>query len=478
MMNLKPVLFWRHFEELSKIPRGSGNEAAAGEYVKSVAKACGHAFKQDKVGNVVVTVAASPGHADAPITVLQGHLDMVCEKNSNVVHDFLKDPIRPRVAGEFVTATGTSLGADNGMGVAACLSLMEDRDAVHGPLELLFTIDEETGLNGAFNLQPGFVKGRRMLNLDSEEENVLCVGCAGGRDTLMRLKAQREKAVPKKGVFRIDVRGLKGGHSGMEIHEQRGNANLILTRFLKALSSVKGFRLIAFNGGSKRNAIPREASALITFKEEKTLKMEAKKWTALLQAELGAADPDLQIVVQADKAPFAPFTESSGGKALNLFHALPHGVLKMSQSIKGLVETSTNFAVVSTDKKGLDIATSQRSSSASQIDWAVGVVSALGRLAGAVVTPSSGYPGWNPNLDSPLVKIVKSTNARFFGAEPQLKAIHAGLECGIIGEHYPGMDMISLGPRIEAVHSPDERVHIASVERFYNLLKEILKDLA
>ena len=477
MLNLKPELLWKHFEKLSAIPRGSTNEKAAGAYVIAVAKANGHPYKQDKVGNVIVTLPATPGRERVPIVILQGHLDMVCEKNADVKHDFMKDPIRLRVVGENVMATGTSLGADNGIGVAAGLALMEDRQAVHGPVELLFTIDEETGLNGAFNLQPGFVKGRRLMNLDSEEEKVLYVGCAGGRDTVMTLKAAREKAVPRKNVFRVDVKGLRGGHSGVDIHEQRGNSNLIMARFLAALAGKKGFQLIAFDGGSKRNAIPRETRALIAFKDAKALKAEAKKWTELVGAELGAVDPGLQITVAAGKALFAPFSDKFTTRMLDLFLAMPHGVLKMSQSIKGLVETSTNFAIVSTDEKKVEIATSQRSSSETQIAWACAHVESLGRLAGAVVAPSSGYPGWNPNLDSPILKSVKATATRFFGEEPHIKAIHAGLECGIIGERYKGMDMVSLGPLIENVHSPDERVHIASVERFYNFLKAILKDL-
>ena len=478
MLNLKPQLLWKYFEAISAIPRCSGNEKAVGDYVLSVAKAYGLKADRDKQGNVVVRKPATPGRERVAPLILQGHLDMVCEKNSDVKHDFTRDPIRLRVDGPWVKATGTSLGADNGIAVATSLALIEDPDVQHGPLEMLFTVDEETGLNGAFTLQPGFVKGKRMLNLDTEEEGAVYVGCAGGRDTLFTLRAKREKGKSRVPAFKVVIRGLRGGHSGVDIQEQRGNALLILVRFLRMLREEHPFKLVSLDGGSKRNAIAREAAAVLHLKDGAKLKVAARKFEAVIRAELGKVDPGLQIVVEKAKPQFAPFDAKFTDKLLAFGAALPHGVLKMSQEIPGLVETSTNFAIVATTEKTVEAATSQRSSSATQIKWAAGMVASVGTLAGASVKASSGYPGWKPNLDSPILKLVQAQHKKHFGTDPAIKAIHAGLECGIIGERYPGMDMVSIGPLQENVHSPDERVHIESVGRFYGFLKAILRDLA
>jgi len=477
MLNLKPALLWKYFEAVSAIPRCSGNEKAVGDYVLSVAKAHGLKADRDPIGNVVVRKPATSGRERVAPLILQGHLDMVCEKNSDVKHDFCKDPIRLRVDGPYVKATGTSLGADNGIAVATCLALMEDREVQHGPLEMLFTVDEETGLNGAFNLQPGFVKAKRMLNLDTEEEGAVYVGCAGGRDTLLTLKAKREAARSRVPAFKIVIKGLRGGHSGVDIHEQRGNALLILVRFLRSIRADLPFKLVSLDGGSKRNAIAREASAVLHLKDDMKLKTAARRFESSIKIELGKVDPGLQIVVEKAKPQFPPFDAKFADKVLALGAALPHGVLKMSQEIPGLVETSTNFAIAATTEKTVEIATSQRSSSATQIKWAAGMVAGVGFLAGAKVAASSGYPGWKPDLDSPILKVVVEEHKKHFGTQPAIKAIHAGLECGIIGERYPGMDMVSIGPLQENVHSPDERVHIESVGRFYEFLKTILKDL-
>jgi dipeptidase D len=478
MLNLKPQLLWKYFEAISAIPRCSGNEKAVGDYVLSVARAHGLKADRDQQGNVVVRKPATPGRERVAPLILQGHLDMVCEKNSDVKHDFTKDPIRLRVDGPYVKATGTSLGADNGIAVATSLALIEDREVQHGPLEMLFTVDEETGLNGAFNLKPGFVKAPRMLNLDTEEEGAVYVGCAGGRDTLFTLRTRREKGKSRVPAFKIVVRGLRGGHSGVDIHEQRGNAVRILVRLLCSLQADGPLTLVSLDGGSKRNAIAREAAAVVHCKDDKKLKTAAKRFEAAIRAELGKVDPGLQIAVEKAKAAFSPFDPKFTAKLLAFCSALPHGVLKMSQEIPGLVETSTNFAIVASTDKTVEVATSQRSSVASQINWAVEMVAAVGTLAGARVKSSSGYPGWKPNLDSPILKAVIAQHKKHFGTEPAIKAIHAGLECGIIGERYPGMDMVSIGPLQENVHSPDERVHIESVERFYGFLKSILRDLA
>jgi dipeptidase D len=477
MLNLKPEVLWKYFEEISKIPRGSGNEEKVAEYVFKTAKNLGLKAKRDKVGNVLVEIPPSKESENAPITVLQCHLDMVCEKNEGVQHDFKKDPIKLKVVGDYLMADGTSLGADNGIGVATCLALMEEKDYKRGPLELLFTVDEETGLNGAFGLSSTFVKGRQLINLDSEEEGIIYIGCAGGKDTVLKLKTKRKENFNFDKFFKVSIKGLKGGHSGVDIHEGRACANLLISRFLKEFLKENEFELVSINGGSKRNAIPREAFAVLGANEE-VLKNFAEKQEKIFLSEYKKIDPDLNILIEKVEPEFKPMEEKFKEKIINFLITIPHGVLKMSFDVKGLVETSTNFAIIETREREIEIATSQRSSLSSGINWASDIIKSLGKIVKAKVEQSKGYPGWKPDPSSPLLKKVSKTFENFFGKEPQLKAIHAGLECGIIGEHYPGMDMVSIGPQIENVHSPSERVHIKSVERFYNFLKEVLKDLA
>ncbi len=478
MFNLKPEILWKYFEEISKIPRGSGNEKALGEYILKLSKDFGLKAKKDIVGNIILEIPPTKGKENSPIVVLQCHLDMVCEKNENVKHDFTKDPIKLKIEGDWVMAEGTSLGADNGIGVACCLALMEEKDNfTRGPLELLFTVDEETGLNGAFGLSPDFVKGRKLINLDSEEEYVIYIGCAGGRDTVLKLKTKRKEASNFKNFYKISVKGLKGGHSGVDIHEGRGNANQFITRVLVNLSKEKPYELISINGGSKRNAIPRESQAIIGFDGDGLDKFLLRQREIFL-AEFGKIEPKIEIELKRVDVELKPLDDKFKEKLLNLLSSIPHGVLKYSFEIKGLVETSSNFATITTKEKEIEIGTSQRSSISSQLDWASNILSSIGKISKAKVISSKGYPGWKPNLDSPLLLRVSQTFERFFKKKPEYKAIHAGLECGIIGEHYKGMDMISIGPQIENVHSPSERVNIPSVERFYNFLKEILIDLA
>jgi dipeptidase D len=481
MLKLEPKNVWDHFENLCNIPRPSGHEEAVGKYLASVAQKHGLSWQKDAVGNVVIRVPASPGKESSPVTVLQGHTDMVCEKNSDTAHDFLKDPIRPRVDGDWVKATGTTLGADNGIGVAMALALLDEKEIVHPPLELLFTIDEETGLNGANGLKPGFLKGRRLLNLDTEEDGQLYVGCAGGIDTVITLKARRDKTIPRKNVYRIGVKGLRGGHSGGDIHEGRGNANQLLVRSLWAMEDAGApFRLISFDGGSKRNAIPREAFATLVLTETALAKGKKalKAFEAAAREELRGVDEGLSITISASKADMAPLAETSQAKLLCLLGALPHGYVEYSREIHGLVQTSTNFAIVTTRKGEVEVCTSQRSSVWSRLMWASRWVESVGLAGGAKVEHSSAYPGWKPNLESPILKQAQATYKRLYGVTPEPKAIHAGLECGIIGAKYPGMDMVSMGPEIRNAHSPDEAVSISSVEKTYVYLKELLKDLA
>ena len=477
---LKPEIMWKYFEALTKIPRCSKNEAAAAKYVMEQAKAKGCEAEQDQAGNVVVRVPASKGKEGAPTIVLQGHLDMVGEKDSSSSHDFDKDPIPVIREGEWLTADGTTLGADNGVGLAASLALMEDPDAVHGPLELLFTVDEETGLTGAMEIPAGFVKGKIMLNLDSEEEGSVYVGCAGGNDTIARLPITREAGGGD--AFEIKVSGLKGGHSGLDINLGRGNAIKVLGWYLDRLRrEVKDdLKLVAFSGGDKHNAIPREASATILLPAGK--KSAAEGLLAKLQEDLkttySGTDEGVKIEMTGASASGQPLSKDSRDKFLCMVMAMPHGVLTMSQDVAGLVETSTNLAVAKLEEKQATLHESSRSSVAPLLAQAQDEIIALIRLAGAEPEAGGGYPGWQPNMDSKVLARAKAVHEKVTGKVPEVKAIHAGLECGIIGEKMGGMDMISFGPHMEWPHSPSERVKIASVERFYTFLKALLADLA
>ncbi len=477
---LKPEGVWKQFAEISKIPRGSKNEAAISRFVAQTAKSFGMDVKVDKVGNVVARKPASKGREGARMVCLQGHLDMVCEKNKDKTHDFLKDPIELVRKGNVLMANGTTLGADNGIAVATCLALMSSDSVEHPPLEFLFTIDEETGLTGANNLEPAFLQSKLLLNLDSEEEGALYVGCSGGRDTHGHWKADTEAAPAGSVAAEVRVRGLKGGHSGLEIDKGRGNAIKILNRVLLRMAELGG-RLAAISGGNKHNAIPREAEALV-FLPKKSVGDAAQlaaQVNEIAKAELTDVDPGLNIEFEVmPKKRAKVFRRGVQKKVLQTLVAMPHGVLKMSAEIPGLVETSTNLAVIRTERGSISAVTSQRSSVASEIDEAAEMVQTVFALGGAEVAGSDGYPGWKPNLDSEILKIAKATFVQVFGKEPEVKAIHAGLECGIIGEKYPGMDMVSFGPTLEGVHSPDEKIYIDTVERFWNYLLAILKNLS
>ncbi|HZY09977.1 MAG TPA: aminoacyl-histidine dipeptidase [Bacteroidota bacterium] len=477
---LKPELVWKYFAEISRIPRGSKNERAIAEYVIDRAKRLGLVAKQDKAGNVIVKKPAHPLYTHVRSIALQGHLDMVCEKNADTVHDFTKDPIDLIRKGNVIMANGTTLGADNGIAVATNLAIMEDKTIEHGPLELLFTVDEETGLTGAQNLESDFLESKTLMNLDSEEEGVLYVGCSGGRDTLATFSVSFENAPKNTIAALLNVKGLKGGHSGLEIDKNRGNAIKILNRALLRLNEL-GIRLSSIEGGNKRNAIPRECKALVFVPKAKLA--EAHRIVdgvqETIKAEILSADPDFVILL----------TETSVGKIVKVMKkaqqiqlcsaisALPRGVVKMSSDIVGLVETSTNVAVISTTKKAVVIATSQRSSIASELDEAVDTISSIFRLAGAKVKSTDGYPGWKPNLESKILKVAKESYRQLYGKEPAVKAIHAGLECGIIGEKFPGIDMVSFGPTLEGVHSPDEKIYIDTVEKYWRFLLAILKNV-
>lgn len=477
---LEPQLLWKHFAALSRIPRGSKNEAAAAAYVLETARRLGLEARQDAAGNVLVEKPASAGKERTPSVCLQSHLDMVCEKNADKVHDFTKDPIELMREGNVLRANGTTLGADNGVGVAASLALAEDRTLVHGPLELLFTIDEETGLTGAQRLEPGFLRSRVLLNLDSEEEGEIYVGCAGGQDTKGTWTVAREAAKPNMVALQLAVKGLRGGHSGLEIDKGRGNALKILNRVLLALAEGAGARLVSLAGGNKRNAIPREASAVVCVPRSRLKKAQklVLRWNTIVRDELGSVEPDLAVSAsESTDAPGAILKRKHQKQVLQTIAALPHGVVKMSAAISWLVETSTNVAVLTTQGDTIALETSQRSSVASEKDEIAQTVATIFELGGARVEQGDGYPGWKPNMASRTLKKAIATYAALYGSEPKVKAVHAGLECGLIGEKYPGIDMISFGPTMSAVHSPDERIFLDTVPRFWAFLLALLKDV-
>jgi dipeptidase D len=477
---LKPETLWQRFYEISQVPRPSKKEGKIVQHMKKLFGDLGVNFKEDKVGNLVASVKATPGYENTPIVVLQGHVDMVCEKNKTTSHDFDNDPIKLKREDGWIKADGTTLGSDNGIGVAAALAMITDKESVHGPLEVLLTIDEETGLTGANNLQPGFLTGKILLNLDSEEDGAFYVGCSGGLDTVANFKLEMEDVPMGLESYNLLVTGLKGGHSGLDISQNRANAIKILARAFKELGEIQ-FYISSIEGGSKRNAIPREAEANIFINKQDVPKVEniLKDFEVKLINEFKVSDSGLKIeFTKSESSDNKVFSKSFQNKIINALIALPHGVISMSQDIPDLVETSTNVATISTLKDELTIGTSQRSSVESAKKYVAQNVASVFHLAEGKVESGDGYPGWKPNMDSNILKVSKNVYTELYGKEPEVKAIHAGLECGILGDKNPGMDMVSFGPTIEGAHSPDERVNIETVNKFYSLLKAILKKVA
>jgi dipeptidase D len=475
LTNLEPQPLWKHFDQLAAIPRASTKEAAARDYVRGVAKRVGLEAKQDSAGNLIVHKPAKPGRENAPITLLQGHLDMVCEKNENTVHNFDKDPIKVLRDGDWLKADGTTLGSDNGVGVAAALAVMESQDIPHGPLEFAFTIDEETGLTGASLFEPGILKAKYFLNLDTEEEGQLCIGCAGGVNTTMRRKV---KLIPSGAgaAYRVKVTGLHGGHSGVDIHIGRGNALRVMGSALQQLLDGLPVQLAQVNGGSAHNAIPREAVAIVVLDaaREKDMKKLVASVEATYKSEFGNFDPALQILVEPTERPAMIMDVADAKSVAALLVGLPHGILAMSPDVPGLVQTSTNLATVNTKGDVVEVITSQRSAIATSKDAAARMVATVARLAGFEPEHTGSYPGWKPEPNNDLVRKMQEVHEKVFGEPAKLIAMHAGLECGVIGEKYPGMQLISFGPTIQHPHSPNERVQISSVQHFWNYLKQVL----
>lgn len=477
--HLKPELLWNHFEEICKRPHPSRKEKLLASYIVDFAKQNGLEHSVDDFGNVVIRKPATPGKENLAPVVLQGHLDMVAEKNADIVHDFDKDSIQCYADGDWVKAKGTTLGSDNGIGVAAALAVMEDKSIEHGPVEALFTLDEETGLNGAQALQPGFVKANILINLDSEEDGALYIGCSGGQNTTVNFKANLKDVPDKTVALEIKISGLKGGHSGLDIHTGRGNAIKLIIRLLHELNYKFEIRLVSLNGGSKHNAIPRESFSLIRVpkKSQEEVIAYIQNFNLTAKAELASVEPNLNIDAIISKSKSKVFDKSTTKNLIDSLYAVPNGVIKMSADIPGLVETSTNLAVVITKGKNVEVTLSQRSSVESEKKDISNSIAALFRLTNAEVKQGDGYPGWKPDVNSPVLAVMKRMYSEMYGTDCLIKAIHAGLECGIIKERYPEMDMISFGPTIMGAHSPDECVQISTVEKFWNLLVYTLKNI-
>ena len=477
--NLEPKLLWKEFEKISQIPRCSKHEGKIREYLLDFAKQHGLKSKNDKTGNVVILKPASPGLEGKPTVVLQSHMDMVCEKNSDVDHDFTKDPIKFKLKGDVLTADGTTLGADDGIGIATTLAILKDKTLKHGPIEALFTVDEETGLTGAFALESDMLTGKIMLNIDSEDFGVITVGCAGGGDSKIKLPLKTQSISKDMENILIKISGLRGGHSGVDAHEQRGNAIKLLARMLWKTSQNHDFYIADIKGGDKHNAIPREAYAKVSIdkKDKNNFISDLKSEEKDILGEIKPIDPNFKMDIEDIEKPYKVLDKKLQNKLLDLLHSLPHGVDKMSYDIPGLVETSTNLATVVLHGNNAWLGLSSRSSIASALQDFRDRIHATANLSGATVSEETPYPGWKPNLNSKLLKQSKKIFKDMYGEEPKVEAIHAGLECGIIGEKFPGMDMISIGPTIKYPHSPEEQVHVSTVSKFYDFTLKIIESV-
>ena len=475
---IQPEALWRHFGDLCAIPRPSKHEEAVCAHMKQFGENLGLETIVDEVGNVIIRKPATPGMENRKGVIMQGHVDMVPQKNADTVHDFTKDSIKAYVDGEWMTAEGTTLGADNGMGVAAAMAVLESKDIEHGPLEALFTIDEESGMTGAEGLKPGVLQGQILLNMDSEEEGKLCAGCAGGIDVVVTGQYAPTAANQSHQTYQLALRGLKGGHSGMDIILERGNANKLMVRLLKALAPM-GIGLASFNGGSLRNAIPREAFVTLTIPVDQVdpVSVTLDEHLEMFRSELADVEPNLSLTLSAAKQKADMVMAAADmHRWLNALHVSPNGIHRMSLSVEGVAETSNNLAVVSVADGSIKIENMLRSLVESAKDEHAETIKGLYSLLGADVELKGVYPGWKPNTSSAILKTMVETHKNLFGTEPEIEVIHAGLECGLLGSTYPEWDMISFGPTIRFPHSPDEKVHLPSVENFWKYLLATLKN--
>ncbi len=478
--NLQPSEIWKYFNEICTIPRPSKKEEKIISYIIEFALKHNLESKKDEAGNVVIQKKATPGMENLQPVVLQSHLDMVCEKNSDTIHDFLNDPIIPYVDGEWVKAKGTTLGADDGIGIAAQLALLASDSIPHGPIECLFTVDEETGLTGAFEMKPGFFTSKILLNLDSEDEGEFFIGCAGGVDTVITFAYEREKVPSDFIAYKLTVKGLKGGHSGDDIDKGLGNSIKIINRFLWKSSNKFDLRISQLDGGNLRNAIPREAYSVFALHQDDKDDMikDFEIYKKEILNEIGDVETGLTITLESNDLPEFVIDEPTQFDLLNALYSCPHGVIAMSRQLKGLVETSTNLASVKfIQDNQILVTTSQRSSIESAKHDIANMVESVFRLANGHVQHSEGYPGWAPNTNSEVLTITKNAYKKLFGVDPVVRAIHAGLECGLFLEKYPYLDMISFGPTIKGAHSPDERLNIETTRKFWDLLQEVLVNI-
>lgn len=480
LQDLQPKAVWQNFYKLTQVPRPSNHEEKAREFMLNWAKENQIEARIDEAGNIIMSKPATPGMENHKGVILQGHLDMVPQKNEDTEHDFTKDPIDAFVDGEWVRARGTTLGADNGMGVAAAMAILTAKDVQHGPIEVLITATEETGMDGAIGLKAGELKGEILLNLDSETEGELYVGCAGGLDSTFEFNCREENVPVNSKAFKLALKGLKGGHSGMDINLGRGNSNLLLFRFLKAAASSLDLALASINGGSLRNAIPRESFAIVTVPQEKAglFADKVKEYESVYRAELQLTEPDLQFFTEAVDMPAKIMSKDLQKRLIDAIVACPNGVVRMSDAMPGTVETSNNLALIQSKDGKIVINTLMRSFVETAKSALAESLDAVFELAKAdKIVFDGAYPGWKPNPDSAILKLMKATYQKMYGKEPRVMAIHAGLECGILGSKYAHWDMISFGPTICHPHSPDEKVNIASVGKFWDFLKETLKNI-
>ena len=477
ILQLAPQNVWKHFYSLTRIPRPSGHMEKITEFLVDFGKGLGLESFVDEVGNVIIRKAATPGMENRKGVILQAHMDMVPQKNNDTVHDFTKDPIETYVDGDWVKAKGTTLGADDGLGVAAIMAVLEDNNLKHGPLEALITKDEETGMYGAFGLKPGTLNGKILLNLDPEDEGELYIGCAGGLDVTATLEYQQE-AVPAGLVARkITLKGLRGGHSGLEINQGRGNANKLLARVVHDILIEFDSQLASFEGGNMRNAIPREAHAVLVFNPEDTEGLEdyIKEYEAQINAEYATIESDVTLTIEPVEVPSHVVPVEIQDNLINVLMACQDGVMRMIPTVPDTVETSSNLAIVIIGEGKAEVRILARSSCDTMKDFLADSLTACFAMAGMKVELSGNYSGWPPNVDSPILHAMRLSYQQQFGVEPAVKVIHAGLECGIIGANCPGLDMISFGPTLRSPHSPDERAFIPSVAKFYSFLTATLE---
>ena len=478
--DIQPKEVWSIFEQMLQIPRPSKHEDKIQEWAENFGKSLGLETVKDDAGNVIIKKPATPGMENRKGVILQGHLDMVPQKNSDKVHDFEKDPIEAFIDGDWVTANGTTLGADNGIGVSAALAVLASKSLKHGPLEVLLTATEETGMDGASGLKPGMLDGEILINTDSEDEGELYVGCAGGEDANITFSYTEEEIPNGFIAMKLSVTGLKGGHSGIDIPLGRGNANKIFFRILN-IAKEQGVRLAAIEGGNLRNAIPREAFGVVIVEEAKAVDFAAlvEEVADVIKSELSFTEPNLDVALETTELPAVVMDEETQSKLTAAIIACPNGVIRMSDSMEGLVETSTNLAIVKSDSetKTISCGCLMRSSVDSAKEELATRIKAVFELAGAEVFFSGDYPGWKPNMDSPILKTMQRVYNEKYGKIPKIMAIHAGLECGILAGNYPHWDMISFGPTIRFPHSPDEKVNIETVQKFWEFLVNILENV-